>query len=261
MDGVIHIPLWGLAAAAGMVVIAAVISIVLKLRMEKDLLVATARAFIQLMLVGYILDWIFELDRWYLVGAWLLMMVGTASYNAMRRQTRRFRGLVPRFALSISGSAAIAIALGVGLVVRPSPFWNPQYLIPIGGMIVGNAMSSGALAINRLTSEMKTRSGEIEAALSLGASPHLASLTAVRASVKAGMLHVISSTMVVGLVHLPGMMTGQIIGGVEPGEAVRYQLVIMYILITSNALSALTSTLLVRGLFFNEREQLVDPAA
>lgn len=259
MSNVIHITLLELAATAALVAIAAIISYFLRLKMEKDMLIATIRAFVQLMLVGYVLDWIFNLNKWYLVSAWLLMMIGIASFNAMRRQTRRFTGLLPRFVAAIAISSITAMALGIGLIIRPTPFWDPQYLIPIGGMIIGNAMSASALAINRLNSEMKTGRGKIEAALSLGASVHMASLPAVRAAVKAGMLHIVTNTMVVGLVHLPGMMTGQIVGGVEPGEAVRYQVFIMYILITSNALSALLSTMLIRGLFFNKRNQLVLP--
>ncbi len=259
MSDVIHISLLELMAAAALVAIAAIISYFLRLKMEKDILIATARAFIQLMAVGYILDWIFNLNKWYLVTAWLLLMIGIASYNAMRRQTRRFPGLLPRFTAAIAFSSVISMALGIGLIIRPSPFWDPQYLIPIGGMIIGNAMSASALAINRLNSEMKTGRDKIEAALSLGSSVHSASLPAVRAAIRAGMLHIVTNTMVVGLVHLPGMMTGQIVGGVDPGETVRYQVFIMYVLITSNALSALISTMLIRGLYFNKRAQLVLP--
>jgi len=259
MDSVIHIPFWGLLAAASLVAIAAFISFFLKLKLEKDMAIATVRAFIQLMAVGYLLNWIFDLNKWYLVSAWILLAIGIASYNAMRRQTRRFQGLFPRFVASITFASLFSIILGIGLIIRPEPFWNPQYLIPIGGMIVGNSMSAAALAINRLHSEMVNGRGKIEAALSLGASGHIASLPAVRAAVKAGMLHIISSTMVVGLVHLPGMMTGQIVGGVSPSEAVRYQLIIMYILIASTALAALASALLVRNLYFNKRCQLTLP--
>ncbi len=259
MHDVIHISIWALVGAAGMVVVAAIVSRILRLRLEKDLLVATLRAFVQLMVVGYILDWIFDVNRWFLVSAWIILMIGIASYNAMRRQTAHFPGLLPRFGLAIILSSAFSMAIGVGLIIHPSPFWNPQYLIPIGGMIIGNSMTAAALSINRLTSEMKTGRGAVEAALSLGASRHIATLPAMRASVKAGMLHIITNTMVVGLVHLPGMMTGQIVGGVDPGEAVRYQIIIMYILMTSNTLSALTSVMLIRGLYFNKRDQLVIP--
>ncbi|RKZ29468.1 iron export ABC transporter permease subunit FetB [bacterium] len=259
MNDIIHISLIELVAAAGLVAIAAFISVVLKLRIEKDMAWGTLRTFLQLLAVGYILDWVFSVDRWYLVAAMLFLMVGTASYNAMRRQTVRFRGLTIRFIISIAFASAVGIFVGLGLIVRSRPLWDPQYMIPIGGMIIGNAMTSGALAVNRLYREITSRRGEIEAALSLGASPHIASISAARAAVKAGMLPMISTMMVVGIVHLPGMMTGQIIGGVEPGQAVRYQIVIMYILVTTNALSALASTLITRRLFFSKRAHLVLP--
>ncbi len=259
MNEIIRISFWELLGAAGLVAIAAIVSIMLRLKLEKEMIIGTVRAFVQLMIVGYVLDWIFALNKWYLVTALLLLMIATASYNAMRRQTKRFPGLMSRFALAIALSSVAAISLGIGLIVRPSPFWDPQYLIPIGGMIIGNTMSSGALAVDRLYSEIRLRRGQIEAALSLGASVHISSLPATRAAVKAGMLHIISTTMVVGIVHLPGMMTGQIIGGVEPGTAVRYQLIIMYILIAATALSSLISTLLIRNLFFTKRAQLIMP--
>ena len=217
------------------------------------------RSFVQLILVGYILDWIFNLNRWYLVAAILFMMLGAAAFNAMRRQTKKYRGLTPRFFISIGTASFISIFFGVGLIINPSPLWDPQYLIPIGGMIIGNAMSSGALATERLYSEFKGKSDVIESALSLGAPPHKASIEATRSALKAGMLPMISTMMVVGIVHLPGMMTGQIVGGVSPGQAVRYQLIILYILLVTNALSALLSTLLVRKLFFGERDHLVLP--
>ncbi len=259
MSDMIHLPIWTIIAAAGMVAIAAIVSLLLRLRLEKDMIVGTLRAFVQLMAVGLILDWIFKLDRWYLITAWLLLMIGIAAYNAMRRQGKRIPGLTQRFILAIGLSSFISILLGIGLIIRPTPFWDPQYIIPIGGMIIGNAMASAALSVNRLFSEMKNRAGEIEAALSLGSNAYSASLPAMRAAVKSGMMHIISTTMVVGLVHLPGMMTGQIVGGIEPSEAVRYQLVIMYILIATTALSSLLSTLLICKLYFDERSHMILP--
>ncbi|MCK5833519.1 iron export ABC transporter permease subunit FetB [bacterium] len=259
MNDMLHLSTYSLIAAAAMVSIAAVVSIILKLKLEKDLFVGVLRSFLQLMVVGYILDWVFVLNRWYLVTSWLLLMVGIAAYNAMRRQGKGLSGLTGRFFVSIFASSAISIVLGVCFIIKPTPFWGPQYLIPIGGMIIGNAMSSAALSVNRLFSEMKNRSGEIEAALSLGSDVHNACLPAVRASVKTGMMHIISTTMVVGLVHIPGMMTGQIVSGVEPSEAVHYQLVIMYILLTTTALSSLMSVLFVRRLYFDKRHHLLLP--
>jgi putative ABC transport system permease protein len=136
------------------------------------------------------------------------------------------------------------------------PWYNPRYLIPLFGMIVGNAMNAAALAAERLRSEMEARRAEVEAWLALGASPERAAREPVRRSLVAALIPTVNGLMVVGIVSLPGMMTGQILAGSSPVTAVRYQIVVMFMLASSVAVTATLVTLWYRRTFFTETEQL-----
>jgi putative ABC transport system permease protein len=245
-----------LALAAGLVLIAIGISRWQGLGLGRDLAVGAVRTVVQLALVGYVLVYLFALDRWYLVLAALLLMLAAATHAAVDRQERPSRAL-----LGITGAAML---LGSGLtlvyvgaaVVRMEPWYNPRYLIPLFGMIVGNAMNAAALAAERLRSEMEGRRAEVEAYLALGASPERASREPVRRSLVASLIPTVNGLMVVGIVSLPGMMTGQILAGSSPLTAVRYQIVVMFMLASSVAVTATLVTLWYRRTFFTEREQL-----
>jgi putative ABC transport system permease protein len=218
--------------------------------------VGGVRTVVQLALVGYVLVYLFALDRWYLVIAALLLMLAAATHAAVGRQQHPSRAL-----LWITG---VAMLLGSGLtlvyvgaaVVRMDPWYNPRYLIPLFGMIVGNAMNAAALAAERLRSEMEARRAEVEAWLALGASPERASREPVRRSLVAALIPTVNGLMVVGIVSLPGMMTGQILAGSSPVTAVRYQIVVMFMLASSVAVTATLVTLWYRRTFFTETEQL-----
>jgi putative ABC transport system permease protein len=245
-----------LALAAGLVLIAIGISRWQGLELGRDLAVGALRTVVQLALVGYVLVYLFALDRWYLVLATLLVMLLVATHAAVGRQKNASRAL-----LGITGAAML---LGSGLtlvyvgaaVVRMEPWYNPRYLIPLFGMIVGNAMNAAALAAERLRSEMAGQRAEVEAYLALGASPERASREAVRRSLVASLIPTVNGLMVVGIVSLPGMMTGQIIAGSSPVTAVRYQIVVMFMLASSVAITATLVTLWYRRTFFTEMEQL-----
>jgi putative ABC transport system permease protein len=245
-----------LVLAAGLVLVAVGISRWQGLGLGRDLVVGAIRTVVQLALVGYVLVYLFALDRWYLVLAALLLMLAAATHAAVGRQKHPSRALF--------GITGVAMLLGSGLtlvyvgaaVVRMEPWYNPRYLIPLFGMIVGNAMNAAALAAERLRSEMEGRRAEIEAYLALGASPERASREPVRRSLVASLIPTVNGLMVVGIVSLPGMMTGQIIAGSSPVTAVRYQIVVMFMLASSVAVTATLVTLWYRRTFFTEMEQL-----
>jgi putative ABC transport system permease protein len=244
------------ALAAGLVLVAIGISRWQGLGLARDLVVGALRTVVQLALVGYVLVYIFALDRWYLVLAALLLMLAVATHTAVHRQRKPSRTL-----LGITGAAML---LGSGLtlayvgwvVVRMEPWYDPRYLIPLFGMIVGNAMNAAALAAERLRSEMEARRGEVEALLALGTSPERAARDPVRQSLLASLIPTVNGLMVVGIVSLPGMMTGQIIAGASPLTAVRYQIVVMFMLTSSVAITAALVTLWYRRTFFTDAEQL-----
>jgi putative ABC transport system permease protein len=245
-----------LVLAAGLILIAAGLSRWQRVGLGRDIVIGGIRAVVQLVLVGYVLIYIFQLDRWYLVVLALLVMLGVATKEAVgrqRQQTRALYGIVGTAMLIGSGLTLVYIGIAV---VHMEPWYNARYVIPLFGMIVGNAMNAAALAAERLAGEIDARRAEIEAYLALGARPAFATREAVRSAIRASMIPMVNSLMVVGIVALPGMMTGQIIAGASPLTAVRYQIVVMFMLMGSVAITGATVTLWYRKTFFTASEQL-----
>ncbi len=248
-----------LAVATPLIFVAIGLSFWQRLGLGKSLVIGAVRAAVQLLLIGQVLVWLFSTDRWYLVLAVLLVMVVAATMAATGRleqvgSKHKLRWLCGGAILVGSGLTMAYVDL---LVVHITPWYDPQYLIPIFGMIVGNAMNGAALAAERLRSEFEARKDEIEAGLALGASPAQASATVVRQAMRAAMIPTVNALAVVGVVSLPGMMTGQILAGADPTQAVNYQLVVMFMLTSATAITAVLVTLWYRNSFFTRDEQLV----
>jgi UDP-glucose/iron transport system permease protein len=241
-----------------LVLIVLVVSRRQRLGLEGPLLLGAARAFLQLSLVGYVLGWVFHAQGWYWTLLFLSVMAAVAVHTAADRQKRRLPGLLALMALSIAGGSFIVLAVVIGLVVRPPRWYDPQYVIPLAGMILGNSLTGASLAVERLTAEIRARRLEIEAALSLGATARQAADHAVRAAVNAALVPTINAMMIVGVVQLPGMMTGQILAGAPPLQAVRYQVVVMYMLAAAAALTCASATLLAQRACFTPAHQLRD---
>ena len=238
------------------VAIVALVSYWQSLGLERDVAVGTVRTFVQLLAVGFILQQLFNAARWYWVILALAIMTTVAAYNAMQRQTGAKQGLLTVMTAAIATGGAITLILVIGVVLRVRPWYQPQYVIPIAGMIIGNSMNGATLVVNRLHSELTLRRNAIEAALALGASARVAAAESLRESLRAAMMPTINSMMTVGLVQLPGMMTGQIISGVSPLEAVRYQIVVMLMIAAATAITAMTAAFGALGVFFTSAEQL-----
>jgi putative ABC transport system permease protein len=245
-----------LTVALGLVLISIGVSRWHRTGLARSFAVGALRTVLQLTLVGYLLVYIFAIDRWYLVAAALLLMLAVASKAAVDRQDSKTPGLF--------GITGVALLLGSGLtliyvsvmVVHVDPWYNPRYLIPLFGMILGNAMNAAALAADRLAGEMETRRPEVEAYLALGANSVRAAREPVRRALRASMIPTVNTLMVVGIVSLPGMMTGQIIAGSNPLLAVQYQIVVMFMLGSAVALTAVIVVLGYRRTFFTAAEQL-----
>ncbi|HYF93267.1 MAG TPA: iron export ABC transporter permease subunit FetB [Symbiobacteriaceae bacterium] len=189
------------------------------------------------------------------VVAMLTVMLVVAALNAAKRGSG-----IPGIQWRVFGAIALAEAATVGLMValRIIPP-TAQYLIPISGMVIGNAMVNAGLLLNRFHAEVAARRGEIEVLFSLGATPRQTASTAVKSAVKASMIPSIDALKTVGLVQLPGMMTGQILAGASPVEAVKYQILIMYSLAAAAAVTSMILGLLCISSFFNRYSQLVEP--
>jgi putative ABC transport system permease protein len=233
--------------------LAIVISRWQKVDLEKDMLVAVGRAFIQLIAIGYALDLIFSAQNPFWILLVIVIMVSVAGYTAGRRG----QGIPhsKRIAAASVGVGA-ALTLGLLLTLRVFPF-EPRFIIPIGGMIVGNAMTVTGLVMARLRDDLKLQRAQIEAALALGATRQLAARTQLRRALATGMTPIVDTTKTVGLIALPGAMTGMILAGASPLEAVQLQIIVMYMLIGAGAFSGLTSAYLTYQQFFTRAHQLV----
>jgi putative ABC transport system permease protein len=257
----IEIPYHDLAIAAGFVVLMLILSGIEKLRLEKSLTIGAIRTFVQLMAVGYVLKFIFDLDQWY----WVLLMLVVMVLVAARSAAQRVERPVPHLLAIMTGAIFIALAITLttvaAFVLRLDKWYQPQYIIPIAGMIIGNSMNGAALALDRLGAEVKLRRQEIEAMLSLGATWRQAAQVSLRTAVRASMIPVINQMMVYGVVQLPGMMTGQIIGGVEPVEAVKYQVMVAYMIAGAVAISSILTVNFACRQLFTRAHQLAEAPA
>lgn len=245
-----------LAIALILILIPIVISFRSRLGIEKEIVIGTIRTFAQLTIIGYILKYIFGMNRWYLVLLMVATMAVVAGYNAVTRQKMKIPGLFPIVTLSIFLGAGVAMITLIFFILRVRPWYEPQYLIPITGMMLGNAMNAAALAVDRLIGDARSRRWEIEAALALGASPFKSIHPLLQDTARAAMMPTINAMMVVGIVQLPGMMTGQIIGGVAPEQSVRYQIIIMYLLTISVTISCMTVLYFFYRKLFTKDEQM-----
>jgi putative ABC transport system permease protein len=258
--GTIDVGWLDLALAAPLILVAVALSRWQRLGLEGGFVVGAVRALVQLGAVGYVLVYLFQSSRWWLVLLALGVMLAAAASESTRRG-KKIPANDRRALLGISGTAML-LASGVTLayvtqvMLRVHPWYAPRYLIPLFGMIVGNAMTAAALAAERLASEMELRRGEVEAYLALGASPARAAAEPVRRALTAALIPSVNGLMVVGLVQLPGMMTGQILAGQSPLLAVRYQVVVVFMLAGATAMTAAMVVLWYRRTFFTAAAQL-----
>lgn len=242
-------------AALVLVLLAALISRWQNLDLEKDILMASVRAFIQLIAIGYALTLIFAIDSPLAILALLAVMTGIAGYTAGKRG----RG-VPNSGRVALLSIGFGASLTLGLLVALGVFeFTAQQIIPIAGMVIGNSMNVCSLVMGRVRDEINGRVPEIEAALALGATGRTAAHPYLRTSLHAGMTPIVDSTKTVGLIQLPGAMTGMILAGAAPLEAVQLQIIVMYMLIGAAAFTGLAAVWLTYRQFFTTNQQLLLP--
>ncbi|MCG8402375.1 MAG: iron export ABC transporter permease subunit FetB [Firmicutes bacterium] len=247
-ESVIPITNTQLALSVLLVLVSGLVSALLRLGLLNSLLWGTVRTFAQLFFIGYALSYIFDINHPALILAIIIIMSVIASQASMQRVPSGFPALIGF--LSLTTSTFLVGIIVVALIIAPEPWYSARIAIPICGMILGNSMNGVALSLERLYAEIRTHAAEIEALLSYGATPWEAIRERVRDALRAGMTPTINSMMVVGLVSLPGMMTGQILGGVDPREAVRYQIVVMLMITASVAIGCLMLVLLSYKHFF-----------
>lgn len=257
-NGFIPLSSGDLVLSTALLMLAGGLSWRLQLGVERRLLLAALRSIVQLLLLGLILDSIFASQSPWLIALVMSVMLGVAGYEAWSRQTRRLRGWwgYGTGALSMLLSSVSIALLSVAVILQPTPWYHPQYLIPLLGMMLGNTMTGIAVALDTLGREAWNRRGEIEARLILGEPPAQAIGDIRRGALRAGLIPIINSMSTAGLVSLPGMMTGQILAGGAPFEAAKYQLMILFLIATGTALGSASAVLIMSGRLFDKRERL-----
>jgi putative ABC transport system permease protein len=246
------------ALAALLILINGAISVLLKLDLERRLLIAAACTVTQLLLIGLVLEWVFRVDRWYVVVAMMSLMTLVAGVAAIQRTHIRYPGIWRRSIAATWVSSWLMAAVALGVIVRVRPWYTPQYAIPLLGMILGNTLNGVSLGLDRLGGELSGKRDQVEALLALGASRWEAAHRPIQQAVRTGLIPTINAMMVVGIVSLPGMMTGQLLAGTSPVEAVKYQVVIMFLIASGTALGTVSVVLLSYRRLFNEDHQFLD---
>lgn len=247
-----------LSIAALLVVGLGVLGLPLRLKLTRQIFVAALRTTIQLLLVGLVLKWLFGAVNplWLLLIA--LVMVLAAAREVVNRQERRFRGAwgfgMGASAMFLSSFAVCIFALTI--VIRNQPWYDPRYAIPLLGMLLGNTMNGIAIGLDRLTQTAWQQRAILEARLSLGERWSEAVRQIRRESIRGGMIPIINAMAVAGIVSLPGMMTGQILAGSPPVEAVKYQILIMFLIAAGSGFGTIAAVSAGSRRLFDERERL-----
>lgn len=225
----------------------------LNLGLGKDTIIATIRSIVQLLAVGYILTFVFETEHFIYIMIMIALMIGAATHNA-RKKGANIHGITWKLIFTFLFVEILTQAILLGFKITPA---EAQYIIPISGMVVGNSMVLSILFLNRFTAEIEARQDETELILSLGGTPKQAIHHALTTSIKASLIPTIESQKTIGLVQLPGMMSGQIIAGANPVQAVQFQLLILFLLLTTAAVTSVMLGFLSYPTLFNKRMQLL----
>lgn len=242
-----------LIIASSLIFISVFFSYFQKLKLEKEILIGVVRAVIQLVIIGYILSYIFGLKNPIFTTLLLLFMIYNASGNAAKRGKGIHKGLTISF---IAISCGTIITLGV-LVISGAIKYQPYEIIPVGGMIISNSMIAIGLCYKQLLSNFKNRRDEVQTKLALGADILPSSIEIVRDSIKTGMIPTIDSMRTLGTVSLPGMMTGLILAGTSPLQAIKFQIMVTFMLLSTTSIATFIACYLSYKYFFNDRKQLI----
>ncbi len=247
---------WDLSLAAGLVLIAGVVSLLLRLGLEKRLLIASVRTVVQLLLLGLVLRFVFEPTSHWLLAVIVAVMLLAASHSAVQRSDTRFPGLTLLALISLAVSAMLTTIVVTALIIGVEPWYQPRYMIPLLGMILGNGLTGVSLCVDQLLTTLRDKRSHIEMDLAMGATRWEAARDPLRNAVRRGMIPILNSMSVVGIVAIPGMMTGQILAGADPAQAAKYQIVVMFMIAAATSLCCIMMALLIYRRLFNSRHQL-----
>lgn len=236
-----------------MILLAIGLSILNRSRLESQLMVGAFRSFVQLWIVGYVLWWLFQSKNPWLLLLTIEFQLVMGSLTAGKRQASNSSWTLLVLYLSLHASVVLTGTCLYWIVFQINPFDYPHLLIPLMGMTIGNSANGAALSIHRLQGEIDSRRGEIEAALALGATPSQSIQPYVSNTIRNALIPTINSMMLMGIVQLPGIMSGQMIAGIVPEQAIRYQIIVVYMLVGSVMLTCHLTVLLESKRYFSPR--------
>lgn len=257
MDTPIELDFLDLGLALGMVAIAIGLSAWQRLGLAGRMALAAARAIVQLLVLGMVLEFVFAGNDPLWVLGFLLLLLTLAAVATRNRIGRHIPGLLPRVWMALVASTALALMYTQVLVLRqPQAGFDVRYTIALGGLIAGNLIDGGAIAGERFVSSLRTNSLEIETHLCLGATPQQAIEQYRREAIRSGFLPTLNATMTVGLVAIPGLTSGQLLGGISPLTAVAYQILVAAMLILANLVATVAIVNGLSKLVFDEGDRL-----
>lgn len=223
-----------------------------KLELNRDIIISMLRAIIQLLVIGYVLDFIFGLDKLIYTAVLVLVMIFNAAINTRKKGFLIANQVLISFiSISIGTVATLGILIGSKAIEH-----TPNEVIPVAGMIISNSMVAIGLSYRNLVNNFKNNSIAVEVKLSLGASIKEASAEIIRESIKISIMPTIDSAKTLGIVSLPGMMTGLILAGSSPVVAVKFQIMVTFMILSSSSIATIIATYLSYKKFFNDRKQL-----
>jgi putative ABC transport system permease protein len=233
-----------------------IIFLYLKIKLVKETFIAVVRMTLQLLFVGFYLQFVFELNFWWLNLLWVLIMIAIANGTVVKRaHLKQKKMFIPAFPAIFIGSFLVLVYFII-FIVHPNPLFDARYVIPLSGMILGNCLRGNVIALERFYSSLKKNHKEYFTYLTLGATRREALLPYLRESLDAAISPTIATIATIGLVSLPGMMTGVILGGASPIIAIKYQIMIMLAIFSGTILSAFFGIVLSLKTAFSEYQIL-----
>lgn len=227
-----------------------------KISLKQTFLNATIRMTLQLILMGYILDYVFGSDNPFTTFLIILIIESFAILNTVKRTKVKDKDMVKIIGISIVPSTLIVIFYFLLVVIKINPWYSPQFFIPIAGMVIGNNMNAVSLAVKTYSNGFRDKKDEILSSLMLGATPKNASKSIAHDAIDSALLPTLNRMFSMGIVILPGMMTGQILSGISPVTAIIYQIIVMLASFSSSAIGVILFTEIAYKAFFNKRAQL-----
>ncbi|MCK5698039.1 MAG: iron export ABC transporter permease subunit FetB [Gammaproteobacteria bacterium] len=254
----IHLTAWDLVIASTMIMLLAITSLWLQLNITRQLLIATVRNVVQLLLIGYLLKIIFNSDNLFLLSGIVTIMLLVAGYEINSRQKYPLKSWIGikigTISLFLSSFAMTLLVLMV--IIAPTPWYSPQYAIPLLGMLLGNTMNGISLGMDKLNQSVYQQQAVIEQRLMLGHTYQEAIHDIRSESIRTGMIPIINSMAIAGIVSLPGMMTGQILSGTPPVEAVKYQILIFFLIAAGTGFGIMLAVWMIAKRLFDDRQRL-----